>query len=997
MKRSLFVVIFFCVLQSAIAQADSVDVTFRYTPPPGVTQPYLTGEFNGWVNNAWPMTHIGGNVWIRTVRLRIGGNPNPPPVGIRGAWQYKFWYAGVTDWPNDPLNHHVNPADHNNSYIYTRDPTIYHLLPNQRQPTVATATPTISAYLFPKVGGSVDTGTISVNVDGEIYTGLGAYYNPSTKYFSFPLPRPLSNGQYTVILAAGNSRDTVTFFVRAGYVQILNVGPVATWKASRTIYGSIVDTTIRSAWIIRNGRDTIRVPVSRGKFNLTVGLVEGVNTFVAEADSATSVARSGPFVVTRLVDHRPKAKITFADSRGSIFLSARESTDPDSGQTSLLTFLWSADPTNPEPLGIDGSMLPYIALNKPKTPGEYFFGLIATDPDGNRDTTRNYFTLIHPDSAIQPATYASVPSWVKQGRVYELFFKAFTPQGTINAAIPRLPHLRDLGFNIIWVMPVMKNLVIDHGSGTGYNIVDFYTVTPQYGTNQDFKNFVRECHRLGMKVILDVTPNHTGSSHPFAIHARQFREYSPYWDFYEHSLITSNTNNLGDCLTLDGFNYYCGFSDQLLNYNWADIDARTYMTEVYKYWIKEFNIDGYRLDVYWGPRRRYGEHVVGAPLREALRHIKPDIFLLAEDDGTGFGTEVIYADRGGGADSGYDWNLYWNGIVNFWTPPAPRISSLNSQLLNGGSTSMGFVPGPNSYFFRFMENHDEDRMAYVYKSFEKTMPVATTLFTSVGIPLLYQGQEVGWGLGIPDFDRRRRGVIDWNFAGRSLLMPHYQKLAHIRRQFAPFWTQEMVRTVSGNEKVYAFTRPYPDLNGIVVVNFDSVRQNATVILQASGSSRNVIFRDGVRLGVPYFASDLYNDTVYTVTFTGSSTALALTLPPYGSRVFVLADRPHRLELPPITSVERTTAGLPQEWRLYQNYPNPFNPTTTITYSVPSTRYVSLKIYDVLGREVASLVDETTRPGTYTVTWDARGVASGVYFYRLKAGGFVETKKAVLLR
>jgi hypothetical protein len=89
--------------------------------------------------------------------------------------------------------------------------------------------------------------------------------------------------------------------------------------------------------------------------------------------------------------------------------------------------------------------------------------------------------------------------------------------------------------------------------------------------------------------------------------------------------------------------------------------------------------------------------------------------------------------------------------------------------------------------------------------------------------------------------------------------------------------------------------------------------------------------------------------------------------------------------------------VPKTFQLFQNYPNPFNPATTIQYSVPSTQYVSLKIYDALGREVTSLVGETKQPGTYTVRWDARGYSSGVYFYRLKVGSFVETKKILLLK
>ena len=83
------------------------------------------------------------------------------------------------------------------------------------------------------------------------------------------------------------------------------------------------------------------------------------------------------------------------------------------------------------------------------------------------------------------------------------------------------------------------------------------------------------------------------------------------------------------------------------------------------YWIKEYGVDGYRFDVYWGPHRRYGEAAMGKPVRDALERIKPDILLLAEDDGTGAGTEVIYADNvfgdvNGGVDAAYDFKLYFN-------------------------------------------------------------------------------------------------------------------------------------------------------------------------------------------------------------------------------------------------------------------------------------------------------------------------------------------------
>ena len=108
-------------------------------------------------------------------------------------------------------------------------------------------------------------------------------------------------------------------------------------------------------------------------------------------------------------------------------------------------------------------------------------------------------------------------------------------------------------------------------------------------------------------------------------------------------------------------------------------------------------------------------------------------------------------------------------------------------------------------------------------------------------------------------------------------------------------------------------------------------------------------------------------------------------------------------LTPGSTVEKYTTGvegesyLPSCFIVNQNYPNPFNPSTTISYQLPQDRVVSLKIYDVLGKEIATLVHEKQFAGKYEVTWDASGVASGVYFYRLEAGNFISTKKLVLLR
>jgi len=102
-------------------------------------------------------------------------------------------------------------------------------------------------------------------------------------------------------------------------------------------------------------------------------------------------------------------------------------------------------------------------------------------------------------------------------------------------------------------------------------------------------------------------------------------------------------------------------------------------------------------------------------------------------------------------------------------------------------------------------------------------------------------------------------------------------------------------------------------------------------------------------------------------------------------------------LQPLTGVEDENNMIAEKFALFQNYPNPFNPSTIISYSLPVTSQVSLKVYDVLGREAAILFNEEKSAGTYKVTFDGRGLASGIYYYQLRSGSFSESKKMILIK
>jgi hypothetical protein len=98
-----------------------------------------------------------------------------------------------------------------------------------------------------------------------------------------------------------------------------------------------------------------------------------------------------------------------------------------------------------------------------------------------------------------------------------------------------------------------------------------------------------------------------------------------------------------------------------------------------------------------------------------------------------------------------------------------------------------------------------------------------------------------------------------------------------------------------------------------------------------------------------------------------------------------------------TDVQDQSTGIPRAYSLQQNYPNPFNPSTSINYQLPANSFVSLKVLDMLGREVATLVNEVKNAGTYSTTWNAAGFGSGIYFCTMQAGSFSDTRKLILVK
>ena len=99
----------------------------------------------------------------------------------------------------------------------------------------------------------------------------------------------------------------------------------------------------------------------------------------------------------------------------------------------------------------------------------------------------------------------------------------------------------------------------------------------------------------------------------------------------------------------------------------------------------------------------------------------------------------------------------------------------------------------------------------------------------------------------------------------------------------------------------------------------------------------------------------------------------------------------------VVSVKKSETTLLKQFKLEQNYPNPFNPTTNIAFRIAESGFVSLKVYDILGREVVTLVNEEKRDGNYKVKFDGSGLSSGIYFYKLQSGKYTSVKEMILLK
>ncbi|HOJ03371.1 MAG TPA: alpha-amylase family glycosyl hydrolase [Bacteroidota bacterium] len=942
----------FALLPAFLHAQDSVDVTFRYTPVGNPSLVHLPGEFNNWANNAsgviapnpqWTMTKMPDGSWEKTLRLRVGGGSGPD-----GAYQYKFNENGsASGWLSDPLNPRTF-GSYGNSIIHVRRPTIFHILPLDGS-VLGTATPVLSARIFPSVGRSIDTTVSEVLIDDVLRVGFPGSFDAGTHTLTLALPM-LEDGEHLLrIIAsdgAGSASDSLRITVQAAALQWLTRNNPKVYDDEVVLQGLLADPSVENVRIVVNDTDTLPANLLSDLFLLQVTLREGDNHFraIGLLDGALTV--SSRLTLTRIVDHAPLAEISFGLAGGNITLSAVQSSDPDGGD---LSYRWTSDDAlNPASLNLSATD-PIVQLPVPAQPGEYYVTLEVRDPEGNAGVARNYFTVPTEGGAVSFGTVNGNPRWVRDAVVYEVFVPAFSASGTLRGVTQRLQWLRDLGVNTLWLMPIMDNLGEVNAFNGGYNIVDFYNVDETLGSIADFDALVDSCHASGIRVVLDITPNHVSGSHPWVQDIRTWKDYSIYRPYIEQR-VAGDDRGLGQSvLSEQGYGLYARYSNwSLANLNLSQEATRRAMMDVYRYWLRDRRADGFRLDVYWGPQNRYGESVFWRPFREIIKRYKPEALVLGETDGTGVGSERNYADGGGAMDAGYDWN--WYGQIKS-TLGNGDITSLHSRTSNySPDDRYNYYTGVNAHHFRFLENHDEERIAQMFRSdVRRTMPGAAVLLTTPGIPMLYAGQEIGW--------TGQRDRINFSTPPQPQLLPWYRRLIALRNSHEALRTPLLRRLTNNTAGVYSYVRPWKDGNIIVAANFRDVALRSSITI-AEG---DVLLSTPLEPQATYYLNDLTVDSSYAVSG-ATLAALPLDLAAFQSRVLLLDDSAH---FPIVTSATPLPDANAPALRIESTAPHPrrLGETGTLYYRLdgaPGDDYrVRVLLHDQLGR---LLHDSAGQPG-----------------------------------
>lgn len=719
-------------------------------------------------------------------------------------------------------------------------------------------------------------------------------------------------------------------------------------------------------------------------FVVPVNVSEGDNLILVEIDSSGTVIVSDSLKLTLGYKLRPEI-LGFATVSGNeLQLHCQVVENPEEFS---LSFLWQADENNPGETIVQtpNDSATMVTLLPDATFGEYYFNLTAITADGDTVRARTFVTL--DSGGILPFQIKTDhAAWIDRAVLYEITPGDFVNNGKLADIRDKIPELAELGITAVWLQPIFGTPDV---GGMGYGITDYFAVREDFGTEAGLFRLVETAHEYGLKLLLDIVPNHSFVDHPYAVDAREHGTDSHYYDYYQRDTIFNPDVPYSQFYNSDDWGFVNYFWDQLPNLNYDNPEVRRWMTEICRYWIEKFDIDGYRFDAVWGVTARRPEFT--QQLRLSLKRVKPDILMLAEDKAS---WPTVFEER---FDVGFDWGAnegwvsQWSWQVNYndWYQDN-NVTIFNSwsqgrsYRLRNALTNNGDGYHPRAKVLRFMENNDTQRFIR-HHGLERTKMVAALMFSLNGVPLLFNGQEIGYSgqhpyYGSPIFNRGQT-IESLDTQG---LYPFYKKLMRLRKTL-PALTSKNFEELPAQPYQYAFAfrRWDGEQHIFTVLNLGEQASDVEVTLPFGN-----LHLDSLKT---YYLTDLLSGKIISG-MPGELATLTLSMEKYSTQIFLLADTIT------VVSVEELAAQqIPASFELKQNFPNPFNPSTTIQYTVPGENRVSLKVYNVLGELVATLVDDFQKPGSYQAKFEGVNSASGVYLYRLEIGEHSLVKKMLLVK
>ena len=417
-------------------------------------------------------------------------------------------------------------------------------------------------------------------------------------------------------------------------------------------------------------------------------------------------------------------------------------------------------------------------------------------------TNHGYYVMGELTKIIGAGESTFVPN---QNVIYELDLYNFTSQGTLAAAQQRLDYLKDLGVDIIWLMPIHPRGIQGRiGSlGSPYAPRDYHAVNSDFGTIADLKAFVTAAHQRGMQVWLDWVANHTAKDNVWITQHR---------DYYNSTL--TSPNGYGDVYQLD----YSKEATQLA------------MIEAMQYWIDQVDIDGYRCDYISSntiPTSFWTRAI------KALKEYKPGktITMLGEGDMANSVPRLLVC----GWDYDYAWG-FQSGLVNNKNNPTGVLNQCKNLVKD-----LRFVDISRMVY---LTNHDQNYNSSMTTQYGNNAYAFTVLtFTLYGMPMLYNGQETGY-LMSRKLDYFNRTPINWNSVDNKMLntVKALTALKHSCDALIDNGDRaaEVTFLNTGNNNVMAYTRHHNEQTALVVLNLGSSSVSTVVSGLEAGSWKRAI-------------------------------------------------------------------------------------------------------------------------------------------------------------